>query len=387
MTAKTSNKTVNDIRKKFFKIEEEMDGYMYERLDPIRGLSLGILSASNVLLLGPPGTAKSMVVREWTKRITNAQYFEWLITRFSTPEELLGPISFEGLKNDRHERVIAHKLPVANLAFLDEVFKGNAGILNSLLTIMNERIFFNGPTPQKIPLYCVIGSSNEIPDEEDGLDALYDRFHLKFEVKNIQEDSNFVDMLVGVTPPDGTILTQQEVLIAQKAVYEVQSDETIDTKIVEISRYLRNQGIIVSDRTYKQARHILKAEAWLNEHELIQEEDIEILKHVLWHDPDERRKTESTILEMVNPEKNKVITIFDEAFRIATDMASKQGAERQQKAIEVIAKVRKAKTDIARIINDLQRVKRDTKSIETYLTKINKMLTDLQMKEIGVISI
>ena len=162
MTAKTTTLTTNAIRDKFLKIEEEMNGYLYERTEPIRGLSLGILSASNVLLLGPPGTAKSMVVREWTKRILNARYFEWLITRFSTPEELLGPISFEGLKNDRHERVISHKLPEANLAFLDEIFKGNAGILNSLLTIMNERIFFNGPNPQRIPLYTVIGSSNEV---------------------------------------------------------------------------------------------------------------------------------------------------------------------------------------------------------------------------------
>ncbi|MGV8131675.1 MAG: AAA family ATPase [Candidatus Pacearchaeota archaeon] len=165
-----SKVTIDQIRNKFLKLETEMNEYLYERTDPIRGLSLGILSSSNVLLLGPPGTAKSMVVREWTKRIINARYFEWLITRFSTPEELLGPISFEGLKNDRHIRVTANKLPESNLAFLDEIFKGNAGILNSLLTIMNERIFFNGPNPQKIPLYCVIGSSNEIPDEEDGLD-------------------------------------------------------------------------------------------------------------------------------------------------------------------------------------------------------------------------
>ena len=194
-------------------------------------------------------------------------------------------------------------------------------------------------------------------------------------------------MLANPTPDPIVTLTQQEIEKAQKDVLSVVSDETIDAKIVEVSRYLRNQGIIVSDRTYKQSRLILKAEAWLNEHDEILEEDIEVLKHVLWHDPDERRKTESTILEMVNPEKNRIITMFDEAFRIANDMASKQGAERQQKAIEVIAKVRKAKTDIAKIINDLQRVKRDTKSIEPYLNKINKMLTDLQMKEIGVISI
>jgi len=382
-----SKANTNAIREKFLAIEEEMNKYLYERTDPIRGLSLGILSSSNVLLLGPPGTAKSMVVREWTKRILNAQYFEWLITRFSTPEELLGPISFEGLKNDRHMRVTAHKLPEANLAFLDEIFKGNAGILNSLLTIMNERIFFNGPHPQKIPLYTVIGSSNEIPDEEDGLDALYDRFHLKFEVKHIQEDSNFVSMLIKPIPEPEITLTQQDILAAQADIENITSDETIDNKMVEVSRYLRNQGIIVSDRTYKQARQILKAEAWLNGHSEIQEEDIEVLKHVLWHDPDERRKTESTILEMVNPEKNKVITLFDEAFRIANDVASKQGAERQQKAIEVIAKVRKAKQDITKIITDLQRVKRDTKSIEPYLNKLNKMLTDLQLKEIGVIQI
>jgi len=110
---------INPILKKFKNIEHELSKYLFERDDAIRGISLGLLSSSNVLLLGPPGTAKSMIIREWTKRITSARYFEWLLTRFSTPEELLGPISFEGLKNDRHERVIDNKLPQANLAFLD----------------------------------------------------------------------------------------------------------------------------------------------------------------------------------------------------------------------------------------------------------------------------
>ncbi|MGV8131673.1 MAG: hypothetical protein ACP5N7_06260 [Candidatus Pacearchaeota archaeon] len=194
-------------------------------------------------------------------------------------------------------------------------------------------------------------------------------------------------MLTDSVPDPGLTLTQQEIEAAQADIENVISDEAINNKIVDISRHLRNIGIIVSDRTYKQAKTILKAEAWLNGHKQIEEEDIEVLKNVLWHDPDERRKAESTILEMVNPEKNKVITIYEEAFRIANDMATKSGNERQQKAIEVISKVRKAKTDIAKIITDLKRVNRETKSLETYQAKLSKMLAELQLKEIGFVSV
>ena len=128
-------------------------------------------------------------------RSAGARYFQWLLTKFTTPEELFGAVSLRGLENDEYRRVTSGKLPEAHIAFLDEVFKASSSILNTLLTIMNERIFYNGTEKVRIPLISLFGASNELPSEEDELEALYDRFLLRYVVDYIKEDFRFLKML------------------------------------------------------------------------------------------------------------------------------------------------------------------------------------------------
>jgi hypothetical protein len=123
---------------------------------------------------GSPGTAKSALVRAIAQAF-GGSYFERLLTKFSTPEELFGPISLKALEQDRYERVTAGKLPEAEFAFVDEVFKANSAILNSLLTAMNERLFHNDGAPAQMPLVSLFGASNELPEGKE-LEALFDRF-------------------------------------------------------------------------------------------------------------------------------------------------------------------------------------------------------------------
>lgn len=309
------SKILNTLQQKFSNIENELKETLFERLDPIRGLSLAILSGTNIILLGPPGVAKSLLVREWTRRISGGKYFEWLLTPHSTPDELLGPVSFSGLKEDRHERVTANKLPEADLAYLDEVFKAQ-GVLNCLLSILNERVFFNGPQPQKIPLYSVIGSSNEIPESDDGLDAVYDRFHLKYSVPHIKEASNFISMLKTNSIEDVTVITHAEIKKAQQEILTVDTPQSIFTSIYEISKALRADGIVVSDRTYKTSVLVVKAEAWLNGHKSVLEEDLEVIKHMVWYNPNDQKKANRIIMEMVNPVKNEILEIFNGAMEL-----------------------------------------------------------------------
>jgi len=135
-----------------------------ERDAEVRGLLVAALAGEHCLMIGPPGTGKSALARAFADALGGANYFEWLLTRFSTPEELYGPISLAGLKADRFKRVTAGKLPECHVAFLDEIFKSNSAVLNSLLSAVNERIFHDDGAARQIPLLTCVAASNEMPE-------------------------------------------------------------------------------------------------------------------------------------------------------------------------------------------------------------------------------
>lgn len=175
-------------------LEADLRSALLERDEAIRAALVAVLSRQHVVLLGPPGTGKSMLVNELASRIGGGlSTFTLLLTRFTTPEELFGPISVAGLKEDEYRRLTAGKLPEANLAFLDEIFKANSAVLNALLTLLNERQFDNGPTRLTCPLLTCFGASNEMPQGDD-LGALWDRFALRLIVDYIG-DSAFGKLL------------------------------------------------------------------------------------------------------------------------------------------------------------------------------------------------
>src|SRR6187431_914159 len=166
---------------KLRKIREELQQMFLERAELIDGALAALLSAQHVMIVGPPGTAKSMLADELCRRIEGASYFQWLLTKFTTPEELFGAVSLKALEADDYRRVTSHKLPEAHIAFLDEVFKASSSILNAILTLINERLFHNGKEITRVPLLTLFGASNELPEEEE-LTALYDRFLVRFVV-------------------------------------------------------------------------------------------------------------------------------------------------------------------------------------------------------------
>jgi MoxR-like ATPase len=280
------------------RVREELNQNFQERAELIDGALCALLSGSHVLIIGPPGTAKSMLSDELCRRIEGANYFQWLLTKFSTPEEIFGAVSLSGLEHDDYRRVTSHKLPEAHIAFLDEIFKANSSILNALLTLINERVFHNGRERIATPLITMFGASNELPDEEE-LTALYDRFMFRFITGYITEDFRFLKMLEGGAAETRTTLSFAELGELAGVARAVSIPGSILNEIAELRRTLARDQIVVSDRRWKNSLDVLRAHATIFGRSTVIEDDLMFLEHVLWKDPEERPKVTEVLRRLV----------------------------------------------------------------------------------------
>jgi MoxR-like ATPase len=296
------------------KLQAELDDILIERGSQVEAMLAALIAGVHVLLLGPPGTAKSMLANLLCEAIDDAKYFQWLLTKFSTPEELFGPISMKGLKEDEYRRIVDGKLPTAHIAFLDEIFKANSAILNALLTLINEKKFHNNGGSEDVPLISCIGASNELPQGEE-LGALYDRFPLRFWVDYIEDDSAFCDLLEGkrgASSPENT-LSLKDVAKLQGLCKDVKISREQLEVIREIAHELRKKGLSASDRRWKVAVKVMKAYAMVRGNTEVTDDELEVLADVLWDKPEDRKVVLEVVAPRSNPLNLKAVEFLDEA--------------------------------------------------------------------------
>lgn len=172
---KTSTLFPTTPREHIAQLIEWMSQGVYEKEQIIAVALLCAVAGENLFLLGPPGTAKSMVASRLKMAFKDGKSFDYLMSRFSTPDEIFGPVSISRLKNeDRYERLTAGYLPEADVVFLDEIWKAGPSIQNTLLTVINEHIFHNGGQIMRTPMKALIAASNELPAKDEGLEALWE---------------------------------------------------------------------------------------------------------------------------------------------------------------------------------------------------------------------
>lgn len=277
-----------ELFKKIKRIQSQLTQGLIEREQTIKLTLLAALAGEHILLIGPPGTGKSLVSRRLHLVFQDTPYFERLLTKFSVPEELFGPLSIQALEQDQYTRLTKGYLPQASIAFLDEIFKANSAILNALLTLLNEREFDNGILREKTPLISVIGASNELP-EEANLSALYDRFLFRQYVEPVSK-SGFKQLL-GLSTADDELTVEQ--LSHEELHYIQQHSKKIELSaeamqfLIELRKWCAENQIQVSDRRWRKIASMLRVSAFTNEQSQVTIWDCWLVQHCIWEKPEQ----------------------------------------------------------------------------------------------------
>eukprot|EP00884_Botryococcus_braunii_P013200 jgi/Botrbrau1/21881/Bobra.0249s0010.1 len=355
---------LSQLKQKVLVSIKELQEGLLERETEVRLLLLAALAGEHLLLLGPPGTAKSELSRRLSK-LTGGRYYERLLTRFSVPEELFGPLSMKGLENDQYVRQIDGYLPTAEVAFIDEIFKANSAILNALLTLLNERLFDNGNERAPVPLLCLVGASNELPESEE-LDALYDRFLIRRQVSQVSQAQlkNLARLAAGSLPsqeaaeaaasngnghaapsnlPDLTMPDFQRA--ADEAYEAVDLPDSVLDLLVSLRQYLQDKcepPVYVSDRRFMKAVNLLQVAAHADGRDEANEFDCLLLEHVFGNRPDDAHKVRAFVLDTISSDPGLqqteivLVGMVGRAIRLLSTPSSPEVAEAVEEVADLV---------------------------------------------------
>ena len=309
-------------REKVKKLLELLNAGLWEKETEMKLALLASVAGESVFFIGLPGTAKSMVSSRLKEIFSKPTYFEYLMNKFSTPDEIFGPVSLKSLENDEYKRVVKNFLPDADVAFLDEIWKANSMILNTLLTILNEKKFHNGNSVIKVPLKVLIAASNELPMKDSGLEALWDRFLFRVAVKRICDRSNFFEMLestdaTDISLPEELKISETELEEWQEGIKNIWIPEAVENVIwaVKSEMEVRNGAMAdgeekfdVSDRRWKKILKMLRTSAFLNGRSEIDLMDCQLISYCIWGSENQRVQASEIVEKCVGQNGFQVAT-------------------------------------------------------------------------------
>ena len=391
MTAAPSAPTIDHIAiaDKIDRWEATTNGIVLESTDATRCGITAILGGRHMCMIGPPGVAKSFLVRTLVGHIGGfpaGGYFETMLGKMDTPGKILGPVSLRALEEDIERRNTTGRLPEALIAFLDEIWEGSSALLEYLLPILNERLFHNNGQPTPIPLVSAFMASNKTPERSNELAAVWDRVTFRMFVKPIQDDGNFETMLrqaaarfarLGFSNKDDlpAIVTWEEIVAAQEALRQVEIPDDVFAALTKLRRNLAAQGIEPSERRFNEALPIIQALAYRDRRQVAEIEDMRLLSHVLWNTQDQQPVVQRLVLEMASPLDKKALELEADVEGLAKDLesllrTSDNSQDRGRRGVEIAGKLEAAASDLGKLRKKIKAENRKSDLVEPLRLRI-----------------
>ncbi len=337
-------------QEKLAQARKAMKDALVERDAEVDLVLTALVAQEHPLLVGAPGSAKTTLMDLLVKWMGDATpKFSLLMTKFTMPEEVFGPVSLTSLKADVYRRVTTGKLPEAEAAFLDEIWKASSAILNTTLRILNERVFENGDGVfRSVPLRIAVAASNEWPNDQDGgreLHALFDRFLFRKKVKNVSRNAGRRELLkrsvanqqprVKFDPHEQATARDLDLMHDEARNLPLSNDAK--KSLWKILEELDKEGVVFGDRRVYKSVLAVRAYAYLEGAAEVQTPHLEILQHVLWDDPTEQpEKAAKVVSKIANPVGSAITEFLIQAESVAESTATIESVPKLQEILNKI---------------------------------------------------